>query len=110
MGKLGIVRFTGKSGDQYKFNAYPLQAGFRKGLGAVYVVTQRRQVESSGAFKHRKICMGQTGDLRESLAGEGESLAARGGNCVCVHGEKDEAARMQIQQDLTRKRRSGENS
>jgi hypothetical protein len=102
MAKLGVIRFAGKSGTQYRFNAYPLGTAFKKGMGAVYVVTRRRQVEPDGAFTHKQMYLGQTDDLRQPLTGQGASLADRGANCICVHGEKDEAARLGIQQDLAR--------
>lgn len=100
MARLGIITFAGKSGNEYKFNAYSLGTAFKKGLSAVYIITRRWQHESKGPFKHRRIRMGQTDDLREPLAEEAKSLIKLRANCICVHSEKDETARLAIQQDL----------
>jgi len=102
MSKLGLITVAGRSGNRYNFRAYPLETAFRKGLGAVYVVTRRRQVQPDGGFKHKRIGMDQTDDLRGFLTGGERLLAARGVNCICVHGEKDQAARRDIRRDLLR--------
>jgi hypothetical protein len=100
MARLGIITFAGKSGIQYKFNAYSLGTAFKKGLSAVYIITRRWQHESKGPFKHKRIRLGQTDDLRQPLAEEEQSLVKLRANCICVHSEKDQAARLVIQQDL----------
>ena len=100
MNKLGVVRLTGKSGTKYKFGAYPLDTVFKKGMGGVFVVTKRVR-RDSGAVKHREIHLGQTGDLHLPLPGEAGSFVTAGANCICVHGEKDETVRQEIQLDLT---------
>ncbi len=106
MSKLGHVRLAGQSGHEYRFKAYPLGSVFRKGLGAVYLVTRRRQVEPGGGFKHRKMGVDQTDDLRTFLANQVPALTARGANCICVHSEKERSARMVIRGDLAGRRRS----
>ena len=105
MARLGVVSFTGKSGILYKFNVYPLGTAFKKGLCAVYVVTRRKQLKSGATFSHKRIRTSQSEDIRQPLSDKGESLVARGANCVCVHGEKNRAVRLGIQHDLIRGRR-----
>jgi hypothetical protein len=97
---------TGKSGSQYKFNAYPLETVFKKGLAAVYLVTRRVHVKPSGAVKHKEICLGQTDDLRQPITGQGEFVTSQGANCICVHGEKDQVRRLGIHQDLLDRHRA----
>jgi hypothetical protein len=103
MNKLGIVKFSGKSGHQYAFTAYPHQTDFEKGLGGVYVVTRRKPSKSRSGFVHRKICMGQSDDLCRSWSGDGRAGAERGANCICVHAEKDKEARLNVMEDLMQK-------
>lgn len=109
MNKLGVVRLTGKSGTKYKFGAYPLDTVFKKGMAGVYVVTKRVR-KGSGAVKHREIQLGQTGDLGLPLSEAAESFVTAGANCICVHGEKDEAVRRGIQQDLTGRHQAAGNA
>jgi hypothetical protein len=101
MARLGTVTFSGTSGNEYKFNTYSLGTVFKKGLSAVYVITRRCQPMSAGPFRHKRIGLGQTADLRKPMAEPEKSQAtALRANCICVYGEKDEAARLRIQQDL----------
>lgn len=79
-------------------------------MAGVYVVTVRRQVEGTGAFRHKHICLGQTDDLRQPLTGDGKSFAERGANCICVHSERDKTARLGIEQDLIGKYHSAGNA
>ena len=102
MASIGVVRLTGKSGNQYAFKAFLLGTTFKKDLGAVYVLTRRRHVKPDGHFAHKQLQMGQTADLRLPLPDAAESAAKSGANCICVHPEKDEATRLGIQQDLVR--------
>ena len=39
--------------------------------------------------------------MRLPLGGAAGSFVSAGANCICVHGEKDEIVRQEIQQDLT---------
>jgi hypothetical protein len=103
MSKLGTVKFSGKSGTRYAFTAYPLQTVFVEGLGGVYVITRRREGNCKSGFVHRRICSGQSEDLRQPLPGGAQGSRAKGANCICVHAEKDEVARLAIELDLFRK-------
>jgi hypothetical protein len=102
MNKLGTVKFSGKSGARYAFTAYPLATLFDEALSGVYVVTRRKEGKSGKGFMHKRICTGQSGDLRQSLAGVDPSFSDRGANCICVHSENDQAARQKIEQDLAK--------
>jgi hypothetical protein len=103
MNKIGTVKFSGKSGNRYKFNAYSLDTVFKKGFSGVYVVTQRKQGESKSGFVHKRICTGQSDDLHQSLTSDEKPFSARGANCICVHAEKDKDIRQRIEQDLIAK-------
>lgn len=102
MSKLGTVKFSGKSGTRYAFTAYPLQTVFVQGLGGVYVVTRRRQGKTKSGFVHRRICSGQSDDLRQPLPGDEQGFCAKGANCICVHAEKDGPTRRAIELDLVK--------
>ena len=107
MNKLATVKFSGKSGTRYAFTAYPLETVFAQGFSGVYVVTQRKPGKSKSGFVHRRMCTGQRDGLCQPLASGGQSFAARGANCICLHVEKDKGARQQIEQDLVREPRTG---
>jgi hypothetical protein len=110
MNKLGAVTFGGKSGNRYKFDAYPLGTVFEKAFSGVYVVTRRKQGKSERGFVHKRICTGQSDDLRQPLTSDDKSFSARGANCICVHAEKDKDARQKIEQDLIQKSRPAGNA
>jgi hypothetical protein len=107
MSKLGIVKFSGKSGVRYAFKAFPLGTVFAKGFAGVYVITRRRKGKLTGRFAHRKIGTCQSDGLRQPLADGRESFVARGANCICLHAEKDQSARLHIEQDLLCKPSAG---
>lgn len=106
MNKLGTIKFSGKSGARYAFAAYPLETVFDEAFGGVYVVTRRRQGKSRKGFAHKRICTGHSGDLRQLMTGDERSFSERGANCICVHAEKDECARQNIERDLVQKPRA----
>ena len=107
MNKLGIVKFSGKSGTRYAFIAYPLETVFARGASGVYVVTRRKQGKFSKGFVHKRICTGQSDELRQLVSSQGPSLSAQGANCICVHAEKDQGARQKIEQDLLQRPSAG---
>lgn len=107
MPRLGVLRLTGKSGNRYRFHAYPLATVFRKGLAGVYVVTRRVRSADTGAARHKEFSLGQTGDLRQLLDASHAQWAAKA-NCICVLGEKDEIARRDIREDLADRPRRGQ--
>lgn len=107
MSEFGTVTFSGKSGARYAFTAYPLAALFPRGVGGMYVVTQRTQGKPRKGFLHKRLCTGQSDDLCQLLTGDERSFSAQGTNCLCVHTEKDKGARRTIEQDLAQEPRAG---
>jgi hypothetical protein len=101
MAKLGTVTFTGASGTKYDFNVYTWDTSFKEDLGAVYFVTRRTQ-KQAGAYSHKRIYVGETGDLSTRFDNHHKQtcLDRHNKNCVCVHGEQDEDTRLEIEQDL----------
>ncbi|MHC1622985.1 MAG: GIY-YIG nuclease family protein [Candidatus Methanospirareceae archaeon] len=101
MAKLGTITFTGASGTDYEFNVYLWDISFKKDHGAVYIVTKRTQKSDGGHF-HTIIYVGQTGDLstRFNDHHKQECFDSNNKNCVCVYGEQDEDACLEIEQDL----------
>jgi hypothetical protein len=106
MNKLGTIKFSGKSGERYAFTAYSLETVFDEAFSGVYVVTRRKEGKSKKGFVHKRICTGQSDDLRQSLASVEPSFSSRGANCICVHAENDQAARQKIELDLAREPRA----
>ena len=100
MPSLGVVTLAGKSGKPYRFRAYPRETIFKKGFAAVYLLTQRRVAQATGAMRHKALALGQSPDLRQGGAGPAGLTEARVANCICVLAERDEATRLEIQQDL----------
>jgi len=100
MNKLGTVRFSGRSGNQHKFTAYPLETVLDEAFSGVYVVTRRRQRKARKGFGHKGICTGRSDASRRCPGGGEPSLSAQGANCICVHAERSETARQTIEQDL----------
>ena len=107
MKKFGTVKFSGNSGTRYAFAAYPLETVFGRRASGVYVVTRRKQGKSKKGFAHKRICMGQSDDLRQLLTGDERSFSAQCANCICVHTEKDKGARQKIEQDMVKKPPAG---
>jgi len=98
----GSVNFAGKSGERYHFQAWSLEARF-KSVAAVYFVTKRAYDNSTyHRACHDGIYIGQTGDLSDALAAEGqlERFRKYGANCVCVHVLADEERRIAVERDL----------
>ena len=100
--KQGSITFVGKSGEQYRFEVWSLEARF-KPVAAVYFVTKRSY--DNGTYRracHDGIYIGQTEDLSGSLAAEPQIERYRkyGANCVCVHLVADEGRRIAVEQDL----------
>ncbi|MBI2314094.1 MAG: hypothetical protein HYU77_16500 [Betaproteobacteria bacterium] len=102
MAKYGNITFSGKSGEKYCFQAWPLGTRF-KSLGAVYFVTKR-------AFKnrtydracHEAVYIGQTGNLADPFGTQSQldCFEKHGANCVCVFAVDTEELRLAVEQDL----------
>jgi hypothetical protein len=100
--RMGRVKFKGKSGNIYSFLIYPRGTGFKKGLGAVYCVTNR-YLKKDRSYVHGAIYAGHTADLSTEFDDHPRQSCfdEYGGNCVCVREELDRDIRAQVVQDLT---------
>lgn len=100
--KYGGITFSGKSGERYYFEAWPLETRFRS-LAAVYFVT-KRSFENSTYRRacHDAIYIGQTGNLADPFAtgSQLDCFKKHGANCVCILLLADEERRTAVEQDL----------
>ena len=100
--RIGSVVFSGKSGEEYRFEVWPMETRF-KPVPAVYFVTKRGA--PSGTFSrsdHEHLYLGHTPDISRPL-GTTAQLAwfnAAGANCVCVYAAQSEERRVAIKKDL----------
>lgn len=98
----GKVSFTGRSGKQHPFWAWPLGTRF-KPVAAVYFITKRAyRNRTYHMASHDAIYIGQTDNLSETFAATA-SLARyleHGANCVCIHLLEDVEQRVAVEQDL----------
>jgi hypothetical protein len=101
--KSSIIHFKGKSGERYRFQAWPMNTKF-KAIGGIYVVTKRACENRTFPTKasHQPLAIGQTGDLAASFVttSERNKLVDQGANCVCVCPVADETRRLEIEKDL----------
>jgi hypothetical protein len=101
--KSSTVKFQGKSGERYSFQAWPLGTRL-KAIGGVYVFTKRTFEDRTFTTKasHQVLGIGQTRDLSASLISDTEArkIAALGANCLCVYAVADEARRALVEKDL----------
>lgn len=98
----GKVSFTGKSGRQHVFWAWPLDTRF-KPVAAVYFITKRAYRNSTYRMaSHDAIYIGQTENLAETFAATVslERYLQHGANCICVFLLADAEQRLAIEQDL----------
>jgi hypothetical protein len=102
-GKSSTMRFQGKSGQRYSFQAWPLGTRF-KAIGAVFVFTKRTFEDRTFTTKasHQLLGIGQTASLTATLASaaEAQKIGARGANCICIYSEPNEARRAAVERDL----------
>lgn len=103
MAKHGTITFTGASGKKYEFTAYAWDTQFKKGFGAVYFITKRRQ-NTDGGYSHMRIYVGQTDDLSTRFDNHHKENCFRrnNANCKCIFGEQNEDKRLAIENDLLR--------
>jgi hypothetical protein len=101
--KSSIINFKGKSGERYRFQAWPMDTKF-KAMGGVYIITKRACENRTFPTKasHQPLAIGQTADLAASLvtSGERSKLTEQGANCICVCAVAEEARRLEIEKDL----------
>ena len=101
--KSSTITFKGKSGERYRFQAWPIDTKF-KAMGGIYIVTKRECLDRTFPTKatHQCLAIGQTADLSASAltAAELSKLTTQGANCICVHAVVNEARRVEIEKDL----------
>jgi hypothetical protein len=97
------INFKGKSGERYRFQAWPIDTKF-KPMGGIYIVTKRECLDRTFPTKatHRCLAIGQTADLAALAFTEAElsKLTTQGANCICVYALADETRRVEIEKDL----------
>lgn len=98
----GSITFSGKSGEKYHFQAWPLETRFRS-VAAVYFVTKR--VFENATYRrasHEEIYIGQTESLADPFATQArlDCFTKHGANCVCVCLVVNQDRRIAIEQDL----------
>jgi len=100
MPKLANWPLVGKSGKSYAFEVYELGTVFKR-LGGVYVVS-KREVDSTGKGSHEVIYIGQSGDLsvRFDSHQKAHCFTNNKANCISIHLESSEEARLEIEADL----------
>lgn len=102
-GKSSIIPFQGRSGERYRFQAWPMDTKFRA-VGGIYLVTRRECLDRTFQSKasHRCLAIGQTADLATSALTRTDlaKLEKQGANCICVLAVPDEARRLEIEKDL----------
>ena len=103
MTKFGNVTFTGASNTKYEFTAHSRDTDFNA-IGAVYFMTKRSQ-KPDGRYSHKRIYVGQTGDLSDRPLNHHrkECFDSEGANCVCSYPENNIDTRLEIETDLREK-------
>ena len=97
MDGLGNVRIKCKSGNEYKFRAYPLNTKFDN-FGAVYFITSRNQ-DPDGRVSHSRIYCGRTSDLSIRIHTTA-SFKENNANCICILPQEDKDSRTEIESDI----------
>lgn len=102
MSKYADIMFSGKSGEKYCFQTWPLQTRFRP-VGAVFFITKR--VYSNKTFRrahHEVVYIGQTPSMSNPLGTvtQLDAFEKHGANCVCVYPASDETYRTNMVKDL----------
>ena len=99
--RLNMAYFNGRSGKTYNFLVYPMGTSFKKGLGAVYCVTNE-YVKKDRSYVHGAIHVGQTSDLSSEFDDHPKQSCFEkyGASCMCVREELDKDIRAQVVQDL----------
>src|SRR5687768_4588275 len=96
------IGFTGKSGERYRFQVWPLATAF-KSVGAVYVITKRTFEDRTFSTRasHQPLAIGETADLAATFVGKPElkTLAAKGANYICVCAIADPELRSRTERD-----------
>lgn len=100
--RIGTLVFSGRSGEEYRFEVWPIETRF-KPMAAVYFVTKRDA--PAGTYNradHEQIYLGHTTDISKPLGSQAQLawFNASGANCVCVYAVESEERRAAIKKDL----------
>jgi hypothetical protein len=100
MTSLGKAKFKGESGNEYRFQVFPLGTRFRKASG-IYLVAYRGR-SNKGRARHKVLYVGQTEDLSQPFRQhrKAQDLQQRGANCICVQSDASEESRLAKERDL----------
>ena len=90
MTSLGKATVKGESGNEYRFQVFPLGTRFRKASG-IYLVTYRGR-NAKGRVRHKILYIGQTEDLSQPFEQhrKAQDMRQRGANCICVQSDASE--------------------
>lgn len=75
MTKFKTVTFVGISKKKYEFVGYSRDTDFNK-VGAVYFITKRYK-KSDGTYSHKRIYVGETGNLSDRPLNHGKGTEER---------------------------------
>jgi hypothetical protein len=98
MAKLGVLTLSGKSGTQYKLDAYPLNTVWTP-ISAIYVITHR-DIHCNAPTEHVLVHLGQTQNLQKLPPPPPEWTGAHRANCLCLLEEPREYRRKEILADI----------
>lgn len=98
----GGIIFSGKSGEKYFFQVWPMETRF-KSLSAVFFITKCGY--TSGTYRriqHEGIYIGQTENLADPLQCQLQlpCFQKHGANRICIHLDSNNERRLIIEQDL----------
>lgn len=98
MSSKGTIVFRGRSGEQYRFQIWPLGTRF-KALGAVCLLSKRSHKNRNFAqtASHECIHIGQTGDLSALTY---DAPCFKHADCICVYLSPSEEHRTAVENDL----------
>lgn len=101
MHSYGNIVFRGRSGEPYRFQAWPLETRF-KSMPAVYIITRRackdRNYPTSAS--HECLMVGTTEDLGQLATRRYGTPSTGEANCICVQIVQDPERRTAIERDL----------
>lgn len=99
MSKLSEVTLSGKSGNKFKFNVYPITEECPSESG-IYAFTKR--VQSGTNFNHTVIYIGMAQSFQQRFYNhhKDDCIDKNGANCICLMQVKDENQRIAIEKDL----------
>jgi hypothetical protein len=100
MASLGKATFQGDTGNQYRFQVFPLNTRFRK-ISGIYLIAYRCN-SKQGGHRHKILYVGNTEDFSQPFEKhrKAQNLVRLGANCICVQSDKSEESRLGKERDL----------